>query len=92
MSHLTSEQRYTISCMLKQGLAQSQIAVAIDKDKSVVSREVERNKDKRSGVYKDELANRKYAQRQKEKPKKRRFTSQIQSHVETLLKEDYSPE
>ena len=51
-----------------------------------------RNKDQRSGVYRHDLAHRKYAQRQKKKPKKKRFTLRIQSHVETLLKEDYSPE
>ena len=56
--------------MLNQGHNQSQIAKAIGKDKSVVSREIKRNSDQRSGTYKDELANKKYAKRQKEKPKK----------------------
>ena len=92
MAHLTTEQRYTISCMLQQGTSQREIAASIAKDKSVISREIMRNKDQRSGVYKHDLANRKYVQRQKEKPKKKRFTSQIQCHVEALLNEDYSPE
>ena len=92
MPHLTTEQRYAISCMLQQGKSQSEIAVSIAKDKSVISREIVRNKDQRSGVYRHDLTHRKYAQRQKRKPKKKRFTLQIQSHVETLLKEDYSPE
>ena len=92
MAHLTTEQRYAISCMLQQGKSQSEIAASIAKDKSVISREIVRNKDQRSGVYRHDLAHRKYAQRQKKKPKKKRFTLRIQSHVETLLKEDYSPE
>jgi len=43
-------------------------------------------------VYRDDLANRKYAKRQKEKPKHTRFTSDMQQHVEALLVLDYSPE
>lgn len=92
MAHLTLEQRYTISCMLQQGKNQSKIAASIAKDKSVISREIMRNKDQRSGVYSHGLANRKYVQRQKEKPKKKRFTPQVRHHVEVLLNEDYSPE
>ena len=41
--HLTREQRYTISAMHKQGCPQKQIAQAIGKDKSLVSRELKRN-------------------------------------------------
>lgn len=92
MSHLTQEQRYTICCMLKQGYNKSEIARAITKDKSVVFNEIKRNSDKRSGVYDDELANRKYAKRQKEKPKIIRFTNLIQEETELLLRDDYSPE
>lgn len=92
MSHLTKEQRYTISRMLKQGKKKSQIAFTIGKDKSVVNREINRNKDQRNGIYCDELANRKYAKRQKEKPKYRYFTSEVKTYVEGLIKEDYSPE
>lgn len=92
MAHITETQRYTISCMLKQGYKQIKIAEAIGKDKSVVSRELKRNSDSRNGIYKDELANSKYAKRQKEKHKHRKFTSEMQEKVEALLREDYSPE
>ena len=92
MAHLTTKQRYTISCMLRQGKNQSEIADLIGKHKSVVCREISRNKDQRSGVYRDELANRKYASRQKEKRKHVRFTPEVQVFVETLLIQDYSPE
>jgi IS30 family transposase len=92
MSHLTAPQRYTISCMLKEGYTQREIAKAIGKDKSVISRELKRNSDKRSGIYKDDLANRKYAKRQKEKHKYIKFTLAMQRGVEALLREDYSPE
>jgi len=43
MSHLTKEQRYTISVMRKAGYSQKAIAESINKDKSVISRELKRN-------------------------------------------------
>jgi len=92
MAHLTSEQRYTIEVMFKAGHKQIDIAQAIGKDKSVVSREIKRNCDGRSGSYRSDLAQRKYCKRQKEKPKLKHFTDQVQSEIEALLKEDYSPE
>ena len=78
--------------MRKEGFKQIEIARAISKDKSVISRGLKRNSDKRSGVYKADLANRKHKKRQKEKHKYRKFTFEMQTNVEILLKEDYSPE
>ena len=92
MAHITDEQRYTISSMLKMGCSQSLIARTIGKDKSVVSREVARNSDSRSGEYRYDLAKRKCTKRHKEKPKKIWFTPQVKSNVDELLLEDYSPE
>jgi len=45
MSHITKEQRYTISTMLKQGHIQSEISKLIGKDKSVISRSEEYRSD-----------------------------------------------
>lgn len=92
MKHLTKEQRYTISVMKSQNYSQTEIAKAIERDKSVISRELKRNCDKRSGEYRYDLAQRKYEARMKEKPKKQYFTDQIKAETETLLKKDYSPE
>jgi IS30 family transposase len=78
--------------MKKQNYRQKDIALAIDKDKSVVSRELKRNCDKRNGGYHFELAQRKYNQRQKDKPKHIKFTKDVESFVEGLLVQDYSPE
>jgi len=41
--HLTNDQRYTISVMYQRGHKQKDIAATIDKNKSVVSREIKRN-------------------------------------------------
>jgi IS30 family transposase len=92
MSHLTYEQRYAISVMLKSKYRQKQIAEAIDKDKSVVSREIARNCDKRNGNYDADLAERKYEKRRDSKPKKVYFTAEIQEMVEDKLAKKYSPE
>ena len=92
MSHLTVEQRYTIEVMKSNGYKQKDIAKAIGKDRSVVSRELKRNCDRRSGEYRHDLAQRKYHERQREKPKSIRFTPGVQRAVEELLRQDYSPE
>lgn len=78
--------------MLKQGYKQVEIAMAIGKDKTVISKEIKRNSDKRNGVYKHELAQKKYTPRQKEKPKRKCFTNAVQQATELLLPDDYSPE
>jgi IS30 family transposase len=92
MSHLTCEQRYTISALNKAGYTQKAIAEAIEKDKSVVSRELRRNCDKRSGEYRYELAQKKCQERHKSKPKKRYFTASIASYVDEKLGIKLSPE
>ncbi len=92
MKHITREQRYTICVMKQHDYKQKEIALAIGKDKSVVSRELKRNCDMRSGEYKDSLAQQKYEQRQKDKPKKIRFTETVKQLVDTGLNNNFSPE
>lgn len=92
MSHLTQEQRYTIQILYNENYSQTDIAKNICKDKSVVSRELKRNSDKRNGAYRADLADRKCKQRHLEKPKKIKFTKAIRDFVIYYLKEDYSPE
>ncbi|KAF5050438.1 IS30 family transposase IS4351 [anaerobic digester metagenome] len=92
MSHLTVEQRYTISEMTQAGYSQTAISKVIGRDKSVVSRELKRNADGRSGMYHFELACRKAAGRQQEKRKHTRFTPDVQAFVEEMLLLKYSPE
>lgn len=91
MSHITYEQRYTISCMLKQGKSKTEIGKTIGKHRSVVGREIARNKDGRSGEYRYDLAQHKYQKRRADTPKNVRFTAP-KSEIESLLKQYYSPE
>ena len=92
MAHLTREQRYTIGLMINNGYNQKQIAKLIGRDKSVVSREIHRNRDLRSGKYRSDLAERKYRHRLKNKPKQKRFTTLIKKLVERGLGKQWSPE
>ena len=92
MAHLTIEQRYTISVLLKENYSQILIAERIGKDRSVVSRELKRNRDLRSNEYKPDLAQRKYEQRIDSKPKRVNFTESIHLYVESKLRQGYSPE
>ena len=68
------------------------IASTIGVHKSTVSRELKRNCDRRSGRYNPSLAQRKYEERQRGKPKLQRFTEDVRKRVEGMLSMDYSPE
>lgn len=92
MTHITKEQRYTIERLLTKRMTQKEIGLIINKDKSVISREIHRNKDLRSGEYRADLAQRKYETRQQEKPKHIRFNPAIQAAVEGFIQDEYSPD
>ncbi len=92
MKHITVEQRYAISVMRNQAYSQKEIALAIGKDKSTISRELHRNCDKRGGKYDCNLAQRKFELRQSGKKAHVHFTDEIKRYVESGLDKDYSPE
>ena len=92
MGHITVEQRYTISVMLKKQVKPKVIADTIGKDKSVISREIKRNCDQRSGEYRFDLAQKKCNLRHANKAKHIRFTEQVQTHVIKELENKLSPE
>lgn len=92
MAHLTIEQRYKIEAFKNAGKSISEISEYVGKDKSVVSREIRRNSDGRSGVYKANLAERKCKERHKVKLKKCTFNANVEVNVLYYLSKDYSPE
>ncbi len=92
MSHLSYEQRYTIEVLLKDGQPQKEIARVLSLNKSVICREIKRNCDGRSLVYKAKLAQSKYESRQYLKPKHLKFTDEIRSEIIVMIEQDYSPE
>lgn len=88
---LSQEQRYTISCLLREKKNYSFIAQVIGVHKSTISREVKRNKGKRSYRYS-------YAQMLAEERKewryyKTKFTPSMKQAVIQLIREEqWSPE
>ena len=92
MSHLTEKERYTISVMLANGSRQTEIATALGRNKSVISREINRNKDQHNGEYRYDLAQRKTVSRHRHKPKKMVLTDAIKSFIGIQLTKKFSPE
>lgn len=92
MGHLTEAERYEISALLVAGHTQTFIAKQLGRDKSVISREIRRNADQRGCSYKPDLAQRKYAQRLRDKPKLVKFTKEICDRMLDLLAQELSPE
>jgi IS30 family transposase len=92
MAHLTLEQRYKIETYKDLGKSISEISNYIGKDKSVISREINRNSDKRNGVYKANLADRKSIHRHATKPKKCTFNATVEANILYYLTLDFSPE
>ena len=92
MAHLTLEQRYKIEAYRSTGTSISGIADLVGKDKSVISREISRNADQRSGIYKAVLADKKAMGRHKSKRKKYTLTAEVEVTILYYLTQDYSPE
>ncbi len=92
MSHLTVEQRYVIESLLVQNLKKNEIALIIGVSKSTVTREIQRNSDERSHIYRYKLAQSKSEKRKQEKPKKTYFTNSMRIRVRELIEKEYSPE
>jgi IS30 family transposase len=92
MKHLTQGQRYEISALHTAGHSNIFIAQQIGVNKSTVGREIKRNRDQRSKVYKPDLAQKKAEQRQQNKPKFIKFTPEIKDYVTEKINDDLSPE
>jgi IS30 family transposase len=92
MAQLTLVQRCEIQIGLSLNQSYSHIGDTIDKDKSVVSREIKRNSDARNGEYRAQLAQEKATSRHAVKNKKEYFTSVNKKYVEKYLSEKFSPE
>jgi len=88
---LTSEERYALSTLRKQGCSQSQIARALGRHRSTVSREVRRNV-KKDRAYRPQLADDFARWRRSRSRRNQRFTAADWELVETWLREDFSPE
>ena len=89
---LTSEQRYTISVLLQNGMKQKDIAKAINVSPSTVSREIRRNSGIR-GHYNWETAQANAVRTKRKKPGNRSVDKDVMEEAKRLLvTEQWSPE
>jgi len=88
-TQLTHEERYQIAALLKAEHNQTEIAMILGRHKSTVSREITRNKGLRG--YRPRQAQL-FTEERKWHKAQRRINDTHWSYVDTLLKEDWSPE
>jgi len=88
-TQLTQEERYQIAALLKAEHDQTEIAMILNRHKSTISREIHRNTGLRG--YRPRQAQRLTEQRRFAKALPH-ISELAWSHVNTLLKEDWSPE
>ena len=92
MAHLTKEQRYVISALLKRGLKQNAIAKELCVSCSTISRELKRNSGKRGG-YNAEVAHSLSQERKERYCYNRKFTPSVERRIRSYLEnEQWSPE
>jgi IS30 family transposase len=92
MAHITVEQRYQIQALLAAEKKPKEIALILGKDKSVISRELSRNR-LQNGKYKPEIAQQYYRHRRKQCRKVSKMQiPELKEYVDKQLLEDKSPE
>jgi IS30 family transposase len=90
---LTSEERYALSALRKQGHSQAEIARTLGRDRSTISREVRRNSEDGEGrTYRPGLAGDFARWRRARSRRNRRFTATQYAVVVHYLRKRWSPE
>jgi IS30 family transposase len=89
-AHLSLAERHYIEIERKAGTSMSQIAKALGRSQSTLSREISRNTGQRG--YRHKQANRLAEQRHKNKSKAVKLTDQIKQLIHGYLEQDWSPE
>lgn len=88
---LTSEERYALSTLKKQGLGPTAIAQALGRHRSTIYREIERNR-RKDGGYRWYTAGEKARGRRSRSRRNQRFSAADWELVESWLREDLSPD
>jgi IS30 family transposase len=88
---LTSEERYALSTLRKQGYTMREIARALGRAPSTISREVGRNS-RKDGGYRAFTADQRARARRSRSRRNQRFTDDDWQVVLTYLKQQWSPE
>jgi transposase, IS30 family len=91
--YLDREERYELARLLELGLSRRQIAARLGRSPSTIGRELDRNRDPRTGAYQPERAHRLAWQRQRRpKPSKLARDPVLREAVQGMLDRGYSPE
>lgn len=90
-TQITTEERYIIAHLKREGSSKTQIAREVGRHRSTISREVRRNSNS-LGVYRSSKANEKANGRRSRTRKKPQFSKDEYSIVEELLMKKWSPE
>jgi len=89
---ITFAERYTLGLLRQGGLTPAAIARVLGRHRSTIGREVRRNGTPRDGCYRPQLADW-YAQGRRSRSRRnRRFSASDWARVQTLVREDWSPE
>lgn len=88
---LTSGERHALSALRKQGHAQAEIARALGRDRSTISREVRRNS-RKDGGYRPSTADDLARWRRSRSRRNQRISEENWRIVEAQIREDWSPE
>ena len=89
---ITCAERYTLGVLRRGGLSPAAIARVLGRHRSTIGREIRRNGTPRDGCYRPQLADW-YAQGRRSRSRRnRRFSAADWARVQTLVREDWSPE
>jgi len=89
---LTSEERYMLARLRRQGLNQAEIARSLGRHRSTVCRELRRNSTRADGRYRASTAQERTNGRRSRSRRNRRFSAEDFALVEELLCRQWSPE
>jgi IS30 family transposase len=89
---ITNEERYRISALRREGGFPAAIARRLGRHRSTISRELQRNCSPWDGGYRPSKAQEQANGRRSRSRRNRRFEGHDWNLVETLLREDWSPE
>ena len=91
-TQLTFEERVVISTMKQQGMSYTAIAAQVGRNKSSISRELDRNRYSNQIAYMPDIANRKAKERKHKQITKIEKNESIKNYIITKLKDKWSPD
>lgn len=89
---ITCGERYMLAALRRQGLNQSQVAQALGRHRSSISRELKRNGSRLDGCYRASKAQERTNGRRSRSRRNQRFTGQDYALINGLLCRQWSPE